>query len=63
MYAIRSYYAINGGIITGCICSWPALTTSPSLTATETNRPGIGESRNLDRSGGAFSGMYSYNFV
>ena len=35
----------------------PALTSCPSDTATETSRPGIGDSRNFDMSGGAFTGI------
>src|SRR5262245_51785102 len=35
----------------------PALTSCPSLTATEASRPGMGDSRNFDVSGAAFTGI------
>jgi hypothetical protein len=36
---------------------WPASTLSPSPTFSETSRPGIGQMRNRERSGGIFSIM------
>ena len=35
----------------------PALTSWPSATETSRSRPGIGDSRNFDRSGGSFAGI------
>ena len=37
--------------------AWPSCTSSPSATSMRTTSPGIGQSRNFDVSGGAFSGI------